>query len=1448
LFDPDGFAAGDVQLGGRVASGRPDPILAALTLASERDIDVRVEVRERDGAVQRYLARPGGRLVPEFPDDGYGRARAALPPNLVVAANAAEVDIREVWRHYRTVPNGSSTFADAIRAAIAATGGGSGPGAAGGGPTPGPTPGPGPGPTPGPTSGRHAGPTQPGPQAGPLPPPGPAAGGPAVTATRVPNTGADAQWRTTPDATAVLDAFRLHLTERLNGAGFLDSIVREIRQTGVVTDASGAVTAVSLAVRLWRGRELRLSVSAGDVGTLRARSTVQRRGLLNADAAVVLSNHHAGTVDLLDTLTHEIWELTSATRRAHQPSADHLLRPSARTPGRHDRLSDHDLGGVGDLQALVNRLVAAESAERPDIVVDIRAHLAHLGLVGAGAEARWELIDRSGVQSGRLPAAARGVYLELRRPGWEYGLLVEPAGQEQLAAPSTTADGLPGHGGPRNAATNLAALRTAAAAIAQNNVDGGRAGDVDAVLEEPAVEWVPPESITPTQEIDKNGAKLWRFAALMRGGKWDWNRPDARITVVRHEGRLYLAEGAHRRQAAIYAGVALLPVVDVTDEVAAAGISLRAFAVPVPPLYDVGPPPPAAGGEPVLSPSLSGAGGTDAVPPVPPAPPPPGPPDRFNAADLSRLNDLAAQYRTLPRTSWQWLRSLFDASGLAVTLGIHGADPTSGERRRDLRQHGLLTPAVAELIEILDGQQGTDPYVTAAGRWAASLHGFADEESRAHHYAKAMLEVSGELSDPFRRMTVVAGFLLDLGPGLGRFATREPRLYSRLQALAPALDALSDRDGLRAVAWRYAAAGRAERLTLRRSLAEAVALYEAIRATSAGAPILPDQVGPFLESLILPPLTAADVRTVLAAPTGERQSVDAARVADHHLTFDAGSRPVDQLTDLQVRRAQERAAVDGEFAATNLDRMPARAGQVVHLSPAQVARIASVDADLANRVRQQGVYVDLRGVIDLNPYASDAWKPAVLGPAQDGLDLRTATGRQDQWWEDVRRAEATYIEHYSTQVNAMLAANILYYVHGGRSMRPVPRALVTALEPVDGSARPEARRPAAAPVDAGPVAAAAESGSGPAATAVAPDRAESAEVESAEAESAKDTTIRLTVDQPEPAPDDRATVRYGQPLDGPAGRMPLGTATASRDDIHQGALGDCARIGVIRGVAGHRPDSIRLAVTENGNGSYVVRLYETRWFDLKALPTGKLIEITVTPALLVTEGGDFAYARSRNNAAWGPILEKAIIGLSRLWTSVQRAEWHARQRTYHAEQRDEWLRGPGKGTAVEPLPDKMTVPPTGYAEIGSGTTTQEQAELLTALTGVVATSSALKFKRAQPGQIPNAIRELLAAGSPVLVSTKAPEKYLHEQLNGAGIGPQLPYGLIHKHSYEILSIDDHGNVELSNPWGIADPTSRIPFDELVVLMNTGFVHLDLPINTPLTAITPSNSAPVVGVG
>lgn len=88
-----------------------------------------------------------------------------------------------------------------------------------------------------------------------------------------------------------------------------------------------------------------------------------------------------------------------------------------------------------------------------------------------------------------------------------------------------------------------------------------------------------------------------------------------------------------------------------------------------------------------------------------------------------------------------------------------------------------------------------------------------------------------------------------------------------------------------------------------------------------------------------------------------------------------------------------------------------------------------------------------------------------------------------------------------------------------------------------------------------------------------------------------------------------------------------------KDDIFQGSVGDCYFMSKLSAIAKEDPEYIRNLVAPLGDGSYAVRLYRNGAEDY----------VRVDGDLWVNAGGGVLYARpGRENAIWGPIVEKAF--------------------------------------------------------------------------------------------------------------------------------------------------------------------------------------------------------------
>ncbi|WP_338740580.1 C2 family cysteine protease [Actinomadura luteofluorescens] len=288
---------------------------------------------------------------------------------------------------------------------------------------------------------------------------------------------------------------------------------------------------------------------------------------------------------------------------------------------------------------------------------------------------------------------------------------------------------------------------------------------------------------------------------------------------------------------------------------------------------------------------------------------------------------------------------------------------------------------------------------------------------------------------------------------------------------------------------------------------------------------------------------------------------------------------------------------------------------------------------------------------------------------------------------------------------------------------------------------------------------------------------------SAEPKELKGTVDRPHFQDPEEKPQ-YVPDRYGTPLERADGsRIPLFNGELAREQAKQGILGDCGIIAAFGAIAEKHPEAIRNCVRETGDGNYEVRFREAKYSKSKQRyePTGKSITLTVTPDLPIKDNRPqmpaFAAITSAN-AAWAPVLEKALAGLDQMWSPERRDRANRL-----------WKERGKSGDA-----------PTGYVRLNQGTGPSERAKLLTVLTGSPA--KAVAFPTGYDNQGRSADRRLqdeiaghLSQGKPVLVGTR-------ELSKGE---THLPKKLIAKHVYEVTKVDDQGKFHLHNPWNKTHP-------------------------------------------
>jgi len=280
--------------------------------------------------------------------------------------------------------------------------------------------------------------------------------------------------------------------------------------------------------------------------------------------------------------------------------------------------------------------------------------------------------------------------------------------------------------------------------------------------------------------------------------------------------------------------------------------------------------------------------------------------------------------------------------------------------------------------------------------------------------------------------------------------------------------------------------------------------------------------------------------------------------------------------------------------------------------------------------------------------------------------------------------------------------------------------------------------------------------------------------------------IREVVDRPhfyDPT-DDRSPDRYGDPLTRPDGsRIPCLDGPPRREQTRQGWAGDCGIIAALGAVAARKPDEIANRVRQE-DGSYQITLSEARGSGGVTEPTGRDIELTVTPELPVSRDDPSApaCAKTQDGTAWCAIYEKAFAGIDQTWTAQRQVAWM-----------DDWARLCAQDRARDAEKPRSGPAPTGYVRLHQGTTPWERAEVLTQLTGQPAVVREFPSGRDE-WSLNRIIRTQLTEGKPVLVASRnlRPEEDV------------LPHGLEDEHVYEVTGIEK-GKIILRNPWNRDHP-------------------------------------------
>lgn len=97
-------------------------------------------------------------------------------------------------------------------------------------------------------------------------------------------------------------------------------------------------------------------------------------------------------------------------------------------------------------------------------------------------------------------------------------------------------------------------------------------------------------------------------------------------------------------------------------------------------------------------------------------------------------------------------------------------------------------------------------------------------------------------------------------------------------------------------------------------------------------------------------------------------------------------------------------------------------------------------------------------------------------------------------------------------------------------------------------------------------------------------------------------------------------------------------------DVNQHSIGDCCAMAVLASFAYLCPDFIKSIITDNGDKTYTVKMYD---------PQGKPIDVCVSNLVLCDNEGNTGQVTGKNNAiTWATIMEKAIMKYATLYKNT----------------------------------------------------------------------------------------------------------------------------------------------------------------------------------------------------
>ncbi|MCO6009254.1 hypothetical protein NE236_30215 [Actinoallomurus purpureus] len=259
-----------------------------------------------------------------------------------------------------------------------------------------------------------------------------------------------------------------------------------------------------------------------------------------------------------------------------------------------------------------------------------------------------------------------------------------------------------------------------------------------------------------------------------------------------------------------------------------------------------------------------------------------------------------------------------------------------------------------------------------------------------------------------------------------------------------------------------------------------------------------------------------------------------------------------------------------------------------------------------------------------------------------------------------------------------------------------------------------------------------------------------------------------------------------------ANPVPVFDGSPTRDQAAQGTVGDCGIVATLGAVAEHRPDAIKDAIKQVGDGEYEIALHditEATPAAPVARPTGDITTYRLNDELPVrtdtpTQPPAGIQAES---CGWPALIEKAIAAEDQTWDAATKAGWEQAWTTWHKPAVDQDRANAGLGAS----PDD---PPMGYNRLDLGSTAYQRADLLAKLTGEEAEVRRIPGERQGEQALLDGFRDQLSAGKPVLVGTRG-LRVTNER---------LPDGIYAGHAYEVTKVEND-KIHIRNPWGYDHP-------------------------------------------